>query len=105
MKFKSKIGRIIDLSDERKNHIFEYHPDVRNYFDKIGEVLGNPDEIRKSRHDAKVLLFYKFFVNLKKEKYLVVVVKINERNFILTYYFTDKIKTGEKIYEKRDKTN
>jgi len=84
MKFKSKIGKIIELTQERKNHIFEFHPDIKEYFSKIPQVLKEPDQIRKSKHDPKVLLFYKYFVNIKGGKYLTAVVKINKRNFILT---------------------
>jgi hypothetical protein len=98
MKFKSKIGKVIELTPERKTHIIEFHPDVKIYLSKIPEILKNPDQIRKSRHDPEVLLFYKYFDNIKK--HLVAVVKVNKRNFILTCYLTDKIKTGEKIYEK-----
>jgi len=37
-----------------------------------------------------------------KEKYLLVAVKIEERGdaFILTAFFTDTIKTGERVWEK-----
>jgi len=99
MKFKSKIRRIIELTEERKNHIIEYHPDIKPHLFKIPNALKHPDQIRKSRHNPEVLLFYKYFANIKK--YLAVVVKIDKRNFILTCYLTDKIKTGEKIYEKQ----
>lgn len=101
MRFSSKIRKIIELTPERLRHIIEYHPDVEVYLSKIEEVLENPDEIRKSRHDPKVLLFYKYFANIKRGKYLVVVAKVNKRNFILTYYLTDTIKTGQKVYEQK----
>jgi hypothetical protein len=100
MRFKSKIRKIIELTQERKNHIFEFHPDIKEYFSKISRVLKDPDQIRKSKHDPEVLLFYKYFANIRGGKYLAVVVKVNKRNFILTNYLTDKIITGEKIYEK-----
>lgn len=101
MRFKSKIGKIIELTQERKRHIFEFHPDVKEYFSKIPNILKDPDEIRKSKHDPEVLLFYKYFANIKGGKYLTVVIKINKRNFILTGYLTNKIITGEKIYGKK----
>jgi len=101
MKFKSKIGKIIELIPERKNHIFEFHPDVKAHFAKVSKVLESPDQIRKSKYDPEVLLFYKYFANIKEGKYLTVVVKIDKRSFILTSYLTDKIITGEKIYEKK----
>lgn len=89
------------MTEERKNHIFEFHPDIKLHFSKITEVLENPNEIRKSKHDPEVLLFYRYFSNIKEGKYLTVVVKINKRSFILTCYLTDKILTGERIYGKK----
>ena len=93
--FKSINGRIVELTEERKKHIFEFHPELELYFAKVAETLKNPDEIRKSKHDREVLLFYKYFSKIKSGKYLVVVVKINQRNFILTCYLTDKALTGQ----------
>lgn len=101
MEFKSKIGKIIELTSERKTHILEFHPDLKAHFLKISEVLENPDQIRKSRHGPEVLLFYKYFANIRGGKYLTVVVKADKRNFILTSYLTDKIITGTKIYGKK----
>lgn len=105
MKFKSKINKIIELSSKRSKHIIEYHPDIKIHFSKISEVLKYPDQIRKSRYDPEALLFYKYFANIEEGKFLVVVVKINKRNFVLTSYLTDKIKTGEIIYEKKSKSD
>ncbi len=58
MKFKSVLGRVIELSGERKKHIRLRHPDVGSYFHFLGDLLTNPDEIRQSRYDKNVLLFY-----------------------------------------------
>ena len=101
MLFKSKIGKLIELTAERKSHIFEFHPDIKPHFSKIQQVLQDPDEIRKSQHDPEALLFYKHFVEIKKGKYLTVVVKVNERSFVLTCYLTNKILTDKKLYEKK----
>ena len=100
MKYDCKINNTIELSEERRKHILEFHPDLKPYFSKIAEVLHNPDQIRKSKQDENVLLFYKFFSDVKDGKYITVVAKFNKTNFILTSYITDKIKTGDKIYEK-----
>ena len=100
-RFKSRINKIVELTQERANHIFEFHPDVKPYLSGIAATLTNPDEIRRSKHDIEILLFYKkFFIKNRRRKYLAVVVKVNERNFVLTCYLTDKILTGEKIYGK-----
>lgn len=96
MKYKTVIGRIVELTDERKQHIIQEHPELEDYLSKIKGVLIKPDEIRKSKTDHKVLLFYRFFAKIKSGLYITVVIKINQRNFILTTHMTDRIKMGEK---------
>ena len=97
--YQSSIQKRIILTEERKQHILDFHPDLKPYFNKISEILNKPDEIRKTNEDKNVLIFYKFYDKVLNGKYIVVVTKINKRNFILTSYLTDKIKTGKK-YEK-----
>jgi len=92
--FPSASGKTVELTDERRTHILRYHPDVGPFFERIGEVLVHPDELRRSRQDSGVLLFYKFYPDILEGKYMVVVVKENERSFILTVYFTKSIRTG-----------
>ena len=92
-KYKSIIGKTIELTNERKNHITERHPETKSRLNKIGQVLSQPDQVRVDSTDPKVLLFYKYFSKI--HKHLVVVTKTNNRNFILTFYSTYKIKTGK----------
>lgn len=99
MNYKSTVGKEIELTQERKNYFLTKHPELKPHFSKIKAVLSKPDEIRVSKHDEKVLLFYKFFGKILEGKYVVVVVKTNTRNFIVTAHITDKIKAGRK-YEK-----
>lgn len=69
---------------------------------KISEVLNKPDEIRTSTHDPGVLLFYKLYSTTKMtSKYLLVAVKIlDEEGFIITAFFTDKMKRGVTIWRR-----
>lgn len=92
----------IELTAERKNHILTAHPELKSGLQKLSEVLSTPDEIRRSHFDEKVLLFYKFFANIKSGKYISVAVKTGARNFILTAYITDRVRIGEK-YETEKK--
>ena len=100
MRFKTNLGKIAELTSERKSHIFLFHPDLKPYFDLIKAVLLDPDEVRVSRSDPRVLLFYKYFDIILGGKYIAVTVKTNGRWFILTSYLTNRILSGE-IYEKR----
>ena len=103
MIYKSIIGKQIELTEERKKHILIRHPDVAVHFSKTSKVLLDPDEIRIDKEDKNVLLFYKHFSKIGSGKYLVVVVKVNNRNFLLTIYSTHRIKTGEK-YDREKST-
>ena len=100
--FHSLILEEIELTTERKDHILKAHPELKAHLEKLSKVLSGPDEIRISRFDKNVLLFYKFFAKVKSGKYINVTVKTGDRNFVLTSYITDKIRAGE-IYETEKK--
>lgn len=61
-----------------------------------------PDKVKKSKHDPKVLLYYKMYEQTPvTKKYLLVAVKVeNGEGFILTSFFTDKIKAGDTLWKK-----
>lgn len=99
MKFKTGLGKTVELTAERKKHIFLFHPDLKPYFESIKVVLSEPNDIRISKSDPKALLFYKYFDTILDGKYIMVGVKTNGRWYILTSYLTNKILSGEK-YEK-----
>ena len=99
MKFKTSLGKTAELTTERKNHIFLFHPDLKPFFGQVKNVFTQPDEVRISKSDPKVLLFYKYFDTILGGKYISVTVKTNGRWFILTSYLTNKILSGEK-YDK-----
>ena len=100
MKYKSILGNYFELTLERKKHILNFHPDLKLYFPKLKDVFTKPDEIRISKSDPKVLLFYRYFAKIKEGKYIVGVVKISSRSFILTAYLSNSKLSGKK-YEKR----
>lgn len=99
MLYKTILGKTAQLTEERKGHILAKHPELKPYFVKIKSVLLKPEEIRKSKRDRQVLLFYRHFAKILGGKYIVVLARFNERNFILTSYITDKIMAGDH-YEK-----
>lgn len=74
------------------------HPSVAKHKKDVKDALRNPDEVRKSKKDVRVHLYYKNIGNI----YVCAVADhINEREgYIITAYLTDRIKEGEKIYEK-----
>jgi len=62
----------------------------------VKDTLAHPEEIRMSRSDPKVFLFYK--TQRPERRICVVVKKLNGEGFIITTYPTDAIKEGEKIW-------
>jgi hypothetical protein len=69
-------NRSIRLSDERFQHLETDHPEMTGQTSRIAETLGDPDCIVRSRANATVELFYKWYVAAPvTEKFLCVVVK------------------------------
>lgn len=102
MRYKCVLGKVIELTAERKIHILTFHPDLKPNFSKIRQVLLNPDDIRISKSDSQVLLFYKFFDKILGGKFITVTIKINQRSFIMTAYLTKrKLSGGKYEYEQK----
>ena len=101
--FKDYKGRSIRLSDERVHHLETQHPEMINQLERISEILMGPDRIVQTRTDESVELFYKRYpITPVSEKFLCVVVKtLLSGSFIITAYYTDTIKKGAVLWEKR----
>ncbi len=92
-------GIDIRLTEERLAHILN-HPELFNMEYAISETLQNPEQVRVSRTDKNVILYYRYYTQtIVKNKWLCVVVK-NLKNdaLILTAYLTDRIKKGEILW-------
>ena len=94
-------GNSASLTEERRVHLLE-HPEMRGQGDKLAETLLEPDVVIQSQSDNTVRLFHRFYRRLTiGDKYLCVVVKYAEGDvFIITAYFTDKVKRGEFLWKK-----
>jgi len=72
------------------------HPVMAGQEVKVQLVLRAPDEIRVSRSDATVHLFYKLE---RPGRWLCAVAKrLNGEGFLITTYETDAIKEGNRIW-------
>lgn len=73
----------------------ERRPELEGQLSKIEETLGSPDDVRASDQDETVHLYHSRYRNTPvTEKYLLVVAKIGtESPFIITAFFTDRIKS------------
>ncbi len=90
----------IVLTQAVRTVILTKHPEVADFIDKIGSVLNDPDEIRRSMRDDRAVLYYRYESEVLNSKWVVVVVKRIDRNFISTIYATDTVKSGEVIWTK-----
>lgn len=87
---KDKSGRMIHLSRERWAHI-QKHPAMSNAIERIKETLRYPDVVTKFEYDPQVRFYYRY--NKERKDYLFVSVKyLNGIGFIITSFYTDKVK-------------
>ena len=95
-------GRSVRLTDERVVHILQ-HQEMAGMETEIERVLQAPAEVRLSRSDDTVQLFYEFYAQtLVGGKWLCVVAKCpSDDAFVVTDYLTDRLKAGETIWPKR----
>jgi len=76
----------------------EKHPSLKGKEKDIITLLKAPEEVRKSRSDPNVFLFYG---SMGKKRWLCAVTKKeNDIGFIVTAYPTDSIKIGEQVWKK-----
>lgn len=74
------------------------HPSMVKYRKEVKDTLKDPDQIRKSKQDPRVHLYYR---NIGKVFVCVVADHTSiEEGYIITTYLTDRIKEGEQIYVK-----
>lgn len=84
----------IRLTDERWVHIIENHDDLAGYYDEVLDVVEYPDYIIKGYDVTFVALR-----EVDKNKFLAVIYKevSNSDGFIITAYFTSKIKLEREV--------
>ena len=95
-------GNEIRLTQERLAHLSE-HPEMKEQEGKLIETLLDPDVVIQSRSDATARLFHRLYKGtIVGDKHLCVVVKYPQAGnaFIITAYFTDKIKTGGILWKR-----
>jgi len=73
------------------------HPGMRGREKEVQEALQDGTEVRRSRIDSSVYLYYK-----PMEGYFVCAVArhLNEQGFLITAYFTKTMKIGEVVWKK-----
>ncbi len=94
------LGVEVELNEERERHIGAHHPDLLpTHRQRIIEVVGDPDEIRRSSRVSNAKLFTKWFAGLSTGRYVVAVVVTDPGRgthpWIITAYIARKLKEGE----------
>ena len=74
------------------------HPVMRGREAIVQATLQEPDEIRRSRNDSAVYLFYR--LERPKRWTCVVAKRLDGEGFLITTFPTDAIKEGERIWSK-----
>ena len=74
------------------------HPAMHGREVDVQDTLRTPDEIRRSRNDPTVFLFYRL---ARTGRWTCVVTKrLDDEGFVITTYPTDAIKEGERVWSK-----
>src|SRR5438270_13191693 len=92
---ETRLGFVVDVTVDRWQIIATIkHPSMRNREDDVRSTLAEPKQIRRSRSDAAVFLFYR---QTGRSRWVCCVVKrlTAVTAFLITAYPTDAIKEGE----------
>ncbi len=95
---KTPLGFSVRCTDSYWQFICtEKHPVMKDKIAEVKMALSNPDEIRKSKKDQSVFMFYRG----EHPRWIVAVVKKEDGfGFLITTYPTDSIKVGEVVWKK-----
>src|SRR5437016_3889561 len=90
---------VVELTDERENHIAEQHPDLLpQHRDQLAETLADPDQVRRSARFNNARLFTRWFDQVGGGKHIVVVVVADaapaKRHWVVTAYIARKLVEG-----------
>src|SRR5487761_605824 len=88
---KSKLGRTIRVTQAYWDYIIGVkHGEVAGLETEVAQALRSPSEVRKSKKDPLVHLYYRRFGN----KFICVVTKhLNGEGFIITVYLSRRAGT------------
>src|SRR5687768_4498858 len=90
------LGALVELTDERAQHISETHPELLpDHLAALEVTLANPDQIRTSSRLAGARLFARWFDVIRDGKYVVAVVVADPppsgRAWVVTAYLARRL--------------
>lgn len=93
---QTPLGFAVRVSREYWTSIVAKHPDLADRVEDVKAALAEPDEVRRSKRDEKVLLFYRVE---GRRRWVVAVAKgDDDTGFLITVYRTDAIKEGTRVW-------
>lgn len=94
-------GRQVRLTEERWQHILS-HPEMTGQREKIVETLSAPEVVMATPKDTDVHIYHRLYETTPvTRKYVAVAVKyLSADAFILTAYFTSRVRKGTLIWQK-----
>ena len=68
---------------------------------RIRETVAFPNLIKVSQHDPEVLCYYRWYETTPvTKKYLLCIVKaLESEGFVITAFYTDKVKGGKRVWQ------
>lgn len=94
---KNPFNRDTVLTRDTWDRILFKHPEITRHLDEMQETICCPEFIKQSVSDNRVLLYYRFYPGILKGKYLTVVVKSVNLDFVSTAYFARRVVKGGAI--------
>lgn len=90
-------GVEVRLTDERLAHMRDIHPEIASNERLIAETVTAPEIVVQSGSDGDAHLYYRRYrvANIGEKRMCVLVEAPGDSPFVLTAYFTDRIKTGD----------
>lgn len=95
---ETPLGFTVRVSEGYWATIVAKHPDLADRLADVQAALREPEEIRESRRDPAVFLFYR--AAERHRRWVVAVAKREGGGFLVTAYRTDAIKEGERVWPK-----
>jgi len=92
-------GRAVRLTEERWAHILD-HPEMIGQRERLIETLAQPDLVIATVKDETVHAYHRLYETTPvTRKFLVVAVKMEvDDAFVLTAYFTSRLKKGKIVW-------
>jgi len=96
-------GRRVRLTESQKRHISFFHPEALVREERLKETLAKPDLVVRGGQSTTRVLYRHYEATPVTSKHLAVVVRaLNGEGFIVTSYFTDKVRRTGVVWKKTD---